>query len=49
MKNIKDPQSIASMIASHSDWSEEDLIQQTLEWHRATREASYFEQQQSIP
>lgn len=49
MKNIKDPHAIASMIASHSDWSEEDLIQQTLEWHRATREASYFEQQQSIP
>lgn len=49
MKNTSDPQSIASMIASYSDWSEEDLIQRTLEWHRDTRETAYSEQQQSIP
>ncbi|WP_215144222.1 glycoside hydrolase family 55 protein [Exiguobacterium qingdaonense] len=49
MNHSPDRQSVASMITSHSDWSERDLIHQTLEWHRATRENAFSEQHQSIP
>ncbi|MGA9468191.1 MAG: glycoside hydrolase family 55 protein [Exiguobacterium marinum] len=41
MKNSNDQQSIASMIAAYSDWSEEELIHQTLKWHHTTSKTTY--------